>query len=270
MLSSDAYRLLDVGGTFIKCADGRQIPISSDGSAEVIADAIRKAIGPTDGLKGIGVAIPGPFDYKEGIFMMDHKFASVKGQSFHSLAGLPSSFPIKFHHDVNVLLRGAIRMLGLYKQNSALVTIGTGLGFTYAIHGAVQYNALGSPAIHLWNKPYNGGILEDVVSARGIRIAYARKSGDGTQSAYGVAQKAYAGNADAIAVFENVGTLIGQAVKEATKYIPLQTLFIGGQIGKSLSLMLPKMQAVLDGVKIEPAPADAVFEGLSSLFELNE
>ena len=71
MLNSKAYRLLDVGGTFVKCADGRQVPIPSDGSREEIAAALAKAVGPLDGVKGIGVAIPGPFDYREGVFRME-------------------------------------------------------------------------------------------------------------------------------------------------------------------------------------------------------
>ena len=35
--------LLDVGGTFIKCSDGRSIPVDSNGSREDIVSAFRKA-----------------------------------------------------------------------------------------------------------------------------------------------------------------------------------------------------------------------------------
>ena len=78
--------LLDVGGTYIKCTDGRQIPVHSDGDRMTIASVLRKAIGPMKGVDGIGVAIPGPFDYKEGRFLMKHKFASVYGSLFRNLA----------------------------------------------------------------------------------------------------------------------------------------------------------------------------------------
>ena len=138
--------LLDIGGTFIKCADGRQIPISSDGSREVIAAALRQAIGDVRGLKGVGVAVPGPFDFEKGIFRMEHKFAAVKGVSFRELVSIPESVPLKFGHDVNTLLDGAVRMRALRHINTALVTLGTGLGFSYALHGKVQCNEAGSPA----------------------------------------------------------------------------------------------------------------------------
>ena len=64
--------LLDVGGTFIKCSDGRTIPIDSDGTNDEIASALRSAVfGEGEPPKaGIRVAIPGPFDYKNGVFLI--------------------------------------------------------------------------------------------------------------------------------------------------------------------------------------------------------
>ncbi|MBQ9194733.1 MAG: ROK family protein, partial [Bacteroidales bacterium] len=123
--------LLDIGGTFIKCSDSRQFPISSEGSREGIVTAIRRAIGPMDVLEGIGVAIPGPFDFRSGIFLMEHKFSAVYGESFRELVRIPDSISIRFMHDVNAALQGNIRLLDLYGQNVALVTLGTGLGFSY-------------------------------------------------------------------------------------------------------------------------------------------
>ena len=85
--------LLDIGGTFIKCSDGRVIPIPSAGAREAIAAALRKAVVGADRL---GIAIPGPFDYRLGIFRADHKFAAVKGLSFRELAGLPEGTDVRF------------------------------------------------------------------------------------------------------------------------------------------------------------------------------
>ena len=62
--------LLDVGGTYVKCDDGRQVPIASGGDKLQIAGALRQAVGDTAGIGRIGVAIPGPVDYRKGIFQM--------------------------------------------------------------------------------------------------------------------------------------------------------------------------------------------------------
>ena len=121
--------LLDIGGTFIKSSDGRQIPIPSAGPREGIASALRLAL--KDHGERIGIAIPGPFDYRQGIFRADHKFAAVKGESFRGLAGLPETADVRFIHDVCAVLEGAIR--GVRSDSStALVTLGTGLGFAIA------------------------------------------------------------------------------------------------------------------------------------------
>ena len=268
MSCSSAYRLLDVGGTFIKCADGRQVPIHSDGSREEIAAALKEAIGPTEGLKGVGVAIPGPFIYAEGVFLMRHKFPAVYGVSFREITQLPERIELKFHHDVNALLRGAIRLLGLKKENTALVTLGTGLGFAHAINGQVQYNDLGSPARSLWNIPLEaGGILEDRISARGIRAAYVHKTGDSSASVLTIAQRAYAGEEAAQEVFSDLGDQLGESLERILPELHTDTLLMGGQIAKSLSLMLRPLQNRLEGIRILPVPEGAVFEGLSSLFE---
>ena len=268
MSCSSAYRLLDVGGTFSKCAGGRQVPIRSDGSREEIAAALQEAIGPAEGLRGVGVAIPGPFDFAQGIFRMQHKFAAVCGVSFRELTLLPDTIGLKFHHDVNAQLLGSIRMLGLEKGDTALVTLGTGLGFAHALGGQVRYNEAGSPARSLWNLPLEGGgILEDRLSARGIRAAYLQKTGDGTSSVYAIAQRAYAGEEAALEVFSDLGDRLGEALEGILEELGLDVLLVGGQIARSLSLMLRPLQNRLEGVRILPVPEGAVFEGLSALFE---
>ena len=268
MSSSKEYCLLDVGGTFIKCADGRQVPIHSGGSREEIVSALKTAIGPVGGLKGVGIAIPGPFDYANGIFLMKHKFSALFGASFRELTQLPENIGLRFHHDVNILLRGAIRILGLEKGNTAVVTLGTGLGFSYAINGQVQYNEMGSPARNLWNIPLDGGgILEDRISDRGLRTAYAGLTGDDTLSAYAIARLAYGGDEYALEAFSGLGERLGEALEDVVRELHIDTLLMGGQISKSISLMLSPLQNRLEGICIRPVPEGAVFEGLSSLFE---
>ena len=262
--------LLDVGGTYIKCSDGRDVPSASAGTWDDIASAIRKAIGPLKEVSGIGVAIPGPFDYNEGVFLMKHKFSAVYGESFRSLAKLPASIGLKFAHDVNAVLMGAVRMLDIGNENAALVTMGTGLGFSHAVAGKVQFSPSGSPAYSLWNKPAaGGGILEDRLSARGITAAYAEATGDKNRTPLQIARMAYSGNPEALAVYSRTGARLGAALRPVLEELDIRKLLIGGQIAGSLSLMLEPLQKELPGITIIQAPAGAVFEGLRSLFETN-
>ena len=254
--------LLDIGGSYIKCADGRKIPSSSRGSREEISTALREAIGDAE---RIGIAIPGPFDFRNGIFLMKHKYEAVYGESFRELAGIGPHTDIRFMHDVNAPLAGALRMLGL--RDAALVTIGTGLGFSYALDGEVKENPPGSPAMSLWNSPWEGGILEDFVSARAISTGFTGKTGMPCRSAFETAQKADSGDPCAQEVYSGIGSVLGRALRPILDSLGIKTLLMGGQISKSLHLFKAPLQAELPDTNILPAPENAVFEGLRTLFE---
>lgn len=260
-------RCLDVGGTFIKCDDGRQVPTCSGGSLDEIAAALKQAVGPAGSLKQLGIAIPGPFDYRRGVFLMKHKFAAAYGESFGQLAGIPPHVDVKYLHDVNAVLVGAVEVLGLHNCNSALVTLGTGLGYTYAERGAVQCNELGSPARGLWNRTWIDGILEDRVSSRGIRNAYEDITGDSSQSVYGIAQRAFSGEEAACRVFRETGEILAAFLKGEAEELGLSVILFGGQISKSLALMIEPIAGLLGGVQLLPAPEGAVFRGLDTLFK---
>lgn len=261
----NGYRFLDVGGTYVKIPGEPPVPVNSAGSREEIAAGLIRAIGPLKNLKGIGIAIPGPFDYREGVFRMEHKYAAVYGENFAELAGVPAGFPVKYMHDVTSVLEGALRMLEL-EGNVALATLGTGLGFCVALDGKVQYNPAGSPAHSIWKMPWNNGILEDVVSARGIRDAYAAKTGIASASALDVALAANAGDESAMEVYSELGTALGESIAELLEELEIKTLLMGGQISKSLKLMDRPLRNALEGVRIMQAPEGAVFEGLKTLF----
>lgn len=258
--------LLDVGGTYIKRPGLPPVPIASGGNREEIASAIRKALDAP--AKRIGVAIPGPFDYQNGVFLMKHKFAAVYGESFATLAGIPEGVEVKYRHDVNAVLEGALRMMEL-EGNTALVSIGTGLGFTCAVDGRVLYGPTGSPAVGIWNKPYGDGILEDYVSARGIRDIYVKMGGSTALSAAGIAQRAFEGENLAYQAFFRMGEALAEALEELTDLYDFRTVLFAGGVSKSLVLMEQALRDRLGDIKLVMAPENAVFRGLEAMYENN-
>ena len=254
--------LLDVGGTFIKCSDGREIPVDSAGGRDSIVTSLREAVGDAD---RVAVAMPGPFDYGRGIFLMKHKFAAVYGSDFRSLLGLPANMEIRYLHDVVAVLLGVMQE---YSGNVALVTIGTGLGFACAADGKVLVDELGSPARSLYNKPYGNGILEDAVSRRGITNAYERLAGKAGVSPLDVSLKARAGDPAAVKVYADMGTILGSELAPILSELGIEALLFGGQISKSFDLFGPQLSERLDVVEslrtIAPAPEGAVFRGLEA------
>ena len=252
----DKTLLLDVGGTFLKCSDGRSIPMDSDGSREKIAGALREAV---SGYTRLRAAVPGPFDYATGKFLMKHKFAAVYGEYFADIAGLPRE-SCKFTHDVNCMLLGEIRE---DSANTAMIALGTGLGFALYVDGKILKNALGSPQVSIFNLPFKDGVLEDYASKRGVYRLYGRD--DLTVKEIGA--RAAAGEDAAQEAFAQMGSIIAQNIAPILEEYAVQELLLGGQISRNWKFFAPAMQEILPLVKIQPVSDfdNATFNGLSAI-----
>lgn len=291
--------LLDVGGTFIKCSDGREIPVDSDGSREEIASAFREAVGNfcaeaseksvrnitarmgtgtiencTSAEYGIAVAIPGPFDYTDGVFLMKHKFASVYGENFRSVAEIPECVQLRFAHDVNVMLEGEMHSgNGRGWRRGALVSLGTGLGFALSIDGNVLKKPTGSPLVSIFSLPYRDGILEDYASKRAFMRIYSSLGGVGAKSVKDIAELAGKGDIKALVTFSKVGETVASAIAPVLEEYGVECLLFGGQISRSFSLMEQSVRERLSAVTslkyIGPVSdfGNATFNGLRCLFE---
>ena len=254
---------MDVGGTFIKSGlmsadgnliDGSQqtVPIDSDGTFEQISNSLKSAVSQGIALckyygyapAGIGMCMPGPFNYITGISAMVHKFAAIKDIPLReiiapALEGL--DIPVVFGHDVNTQLYGEMcggNAVGC--NNVCLVALGTGLGFAMAAEGKVLQTPTGSPLVSIWNKPYNGGLLEDYASKRGFCNTWEIVSGSYPSEDLTVAEMgrlAGEGNNIALEVFSKVGELIGKEIKDYLREYNIGCLLFGGQISRSFRFM---------------------------------
>lgn len=292
MTQNSCIILLDVGGTAVKSALGASgegalegtfasTPMPSGGNREEISAAFREAVngrakkaesmGMT--VAGISLAIPGPFDYNNGVFLMKHKFASVYGLSLRELLGdiVPQDTRMAFMHDVNCALLGELlNDPASTEGNVALVTLGTGLGFTHAVNGKVQIGKSGSPAQGLWDAPYKDGILEDYVSRRGIIRLY-KESGGELQEGMDVkeiADLARGGDAKAAGAFREAGRIFGTAAKGILAELDIRKVLFGGNISRSFDLIEPGIREVLGEAPALETLSDisgAVMRGAASL-----
>ncbi len=284
--------LLDVGGTFVKSSLGIAgkgavegtfacTPILSDGTAEEIADAFRAAVkGQMQKaeecgyrIKAVCAAIPGPFDYRKGVFMMKHKFSAVFGRTFREILGdaIPSDMSMSFIHDVNGILLGALTTnRSLRKGNVAVTTFGTGLGFAYAEEGKVQKSETGSPAKVIWNSSYGSGILEDYVSRRAILRFYAELGGvlAEDEDVKEISERARKGDGMALEAFRLTGRSYAAGVKGLVSELGIRHMLFAGQIAKSFDLMENEIRKGLGdkiGISVLEDIQGAVLVGLASL-----
>lgn len=171
----------DIGGSHITAAvvdmDSRCIitnsyrrsRVDSKSSAENIiyqwVATIQEAIYASGrDVRDIGIAMPGPFNYAEGISYIkgQDKYDALYGLNIKKLLriALFSPFTIRFENDAACFLKGEM-FAGVAKSvsNAIGITLGTGLGAAVAIDGNVT-------DAELWNSPFKEGIAEDYLSTR--------------------------------------------------------------------------------------------------------
>ena len=292
MRSNSRIILLDVGGTFVKASLGisgkgavegtfTHTPIASDGTAEEIRNAFRTAVGgmmriaADNGheIEAVCTAIPGPFNYNEGVFMMKHKFAAIYGCSFREILGdvIPSGMRLAFVHDVNGILLGVLSTdPSLKSGNVGISTFGTGLGFGYAMDGEIMKSETGSPAKGLWNLPYMDGILEDYVSRRAILRIYTELGGTIAEGedVKEIADKARNGDGKASETFRSIGRHYAAGAGSLIHELGIGHMFFAGQIARSFDLMEDEIRSGL-GESVEISVLDdiqgTVLTGAASL-----
>ena len=210
---------IDAGGTFFKYAvlgvekkdvfEIDSIAVDSNGNTEHILGCYKNIISTVSKkyhISGIGVSTPGPFDYKNGISMMQHKFSAIKGIVLKDYlqAFLPNKFPIWFCSDSNAFLIGEVNEERYKEKNIFGITVGTGLGFSIIYEGKLQTKESGAPKEVIYNLPCMNGILEDYVSGRGVSRLYQEFGGNDCFTAKQVALMAHTDMA-AKRAFEKAG-----------------------------------------------------------------
>jgi glucokinase len=268
---------LDVGGTFLKSAivkpDGsilegtfRKTCIDSQGSSEQILKTFISSIGPqlTNAKEigaetcGIGIGIPGPFNYGKGVSLMKHKFGAIYGlnlkEELIKRLKLPQDFIIRFENDAWTFLRGEA-WLGAAKGYKRIVgiTLGTGLGSAFMVGDQVVLEGAGVPPNgSIYDLPYDGGILEDKISRRGIIARYKELAGRKYRESLDVKDIAISGikykDKFSIQVFDEMGHRLGQVLKLILSEFRAECLVLGGQISKSFILFSNPLKEELQSI----------------------
>lgn len=194
-------------------------------------------------LIGIGVSTPGPFDYKNGISLMQHKLTGIYGVNLKKSLkdmGMLGDMPMGFLHDGPAFLLGEYLLgSGNGFKNIACITLGTGTGFAVMKNGKLCLKENGDTAFSIYGKPLNGLTVEDFLSHRGIINFYKKLSGfENDIDVYGIELAATQNNDKfAFETFKKTGEFIAKAVKDILVEEKIECLILGGQISKGFPLM---------------------------------
>lgn len=253
-----AYLLIDVGGTELKCGiadrQGRihmpltKFPANAKEDKEKILDhfaAVIKTLIKEAGdceIAGIGMAFPGPFDYKRGISLM-------KGlDKYDSIYGIPLEAAIKekveeiacskfvFLHDVEAFAVGESYFGACREANRIFcLCIGTGAGSAFIENKAAVKESPGVPENGwIYNTPFKDSVIDDYISSRGLKKLALELLGRETDGK-GLYELCVQGDSKAAEVFERFGNDLKDAAMPFIESFRPKAVVLGGQISGSFS-----------------------------------
>lgn len=253
---------VDVGGSHISCAafdlDKKKYlehtfaenDLDNHAEADVITDIWFRtinesiAVAGTEKVAGIGFAMPGPFDYENGIpyFKGENgKYENIYGinvpELLREFLNVPENFPVRFINDATAFALGEDRVgkAGKFKR-SLSVTLGTGFGSAFIKDSLPIVE--GDEVPHqgcVWHLPFDGGIADDYFSTRGFLKRYFDKTGDHLP---GVKELAVLAGSDNVAksLFDDFGLKMGIFLEPWIKKFGIEVFVIGGNISKAYPL----------------------------------
>ena len=250
---------VDIGGTHISCAavkiqEGQlmeetlsRATYNHEASAEVILQAWAKALNHTlskieeSQLAGIGFAIPGPFDYRNGVSKMEHKFKNLLHlhipKALNPLLVTQKELPMRFLNDATSFAVGEAWLgEGVGFKKVVVITLGTGFGSAFIEDGVPVVSGETVPKEGcLWHLPFKSGIADDYFSTRWFVSEYQKQTGITVAGVKDLMDKA---SSDAIAqgLFLQFGQNLADCLGEPLRIFGAKVLIIGGNIAHALPL----------------------------------
>ena len=206
-------------------------------------------------LEGIGIAMPGPFDYENGISLLKgvDKYECLYGANIKaaikSELQLGEHVPVLFENDAACFGLGeAMTGEGSSFKNIIAITLGTGFGASFVKDKKIVKTGTGVPPDgFLYNIPFKEGIAEDYISSRWLIKKYTELSGKEIKEVKDIAELAETENDEnAKEVFKIFGNNLARCLAHWLRTFKAGCLVIGGNISRASSLFMPELTKVLN------------------------
>ena len=239
----------------------------------VLETAIADAPAP---LSRAGLAFPGPFDYENGIPLMQgiNKYDALYGKNLRAF--LEQAFPavsFRFANDADLFGLGEYHFCGEPREERVMyICIGTGLGSCFIENGALIKNRADVPPCGwIFAEPFDDDIIDRMVSGSAlVRMMREVPELYNLSDVRAAADAAFSGNAAAFRLFGCFGGRLIRAVIPFLERFGAQRLVVGGQIVKSFSLFGNELESACfaRGIALSlcPTSADYAMKGALRLF----
>ena len=257
----------DIGGSHItavavnmdthKIIEGTRAESPVDNKAEadailrVWSEALLKVLQkvPVFRLRGIGFAMPGPFDYVKGICLIrgvpkyEKLYGVNVGSAISSRLGLPCDCRVRFMNDASSFAVGeawAGKAMN-YKKMMA-VTLGTGFGSAFVDDRIPVVEGDSVPEMGcVYHLPFGKGIADDYFSTRWFTTRYKEITNEVAAGVKEVAEAAKS-SAEVMAIFNEFGTNLGNFLSPWLDKFGAEIVVMGGNISNAYHLFGPAFE----------------------------
>lgn len=223
-------------------------------------------------IRGIGVSVPGPFDYGQGVSHIRglNKFDSLYGVNLklflwaHLQDTLESIEQIAFLNDADSFVLGETYSNNLHTGKVLGVTLGTGIGSGFVIDGEVVTIDDNIPHEgNIYNLPFKGKRVEDWISTQWFLDTYFKVFGTSVDNVKQIADQAET-SIKAKDIFEQYGRHLGEVMNSLSDSFKPEAIVIGGSISKSYHLFNNAFEAcfaIPPSIRITKGTANAAILG---------
>lgn len=235
------------------------VKVDTTGSREEVIGGWGDALSETMKLfgqevSGVGLAMPGPFDYYNGITRKHEadKFDSIFNVNLRlefaeKLRLSPSQ--IRFINDASAFsIAEALRGEASAYSRVTAITLGTGLGASFLIDGRPIIRDKRVPeGGFLYNQYYENILADDLFSTRGIVDAYRKKTGADIGNVRALYERAATESAARV-VLEEFGARLGDFIGPYLDDFGAEVLVLGGNISRAFTYFETTLQERLKGL----------------------
>ncbi|HWF48444.1 MAG TPA: ROK family protein [Bryobacteraceae bacterium] len=260
---------VDLGGTNLRAAaidsEGNlleriAVQVDQQGGRDAILDNIVTAVHGlrgrmgADGLRGVGIGVPGFIDIETGVVLRAANLADLDGFPVRDAIQQMLGTPIILENDANAAALGE-QWIGAGKnvKNLVLITLGTGIGGGVIIDGKILHGFVGMAGElgHMTVIPEgnpcgcgNYGCLEKHASATAIAaMGRLLHLGDNNLTSADVYQLALAGDRRAISVFQSMGRALGIGIANLINIFNFPLYLLSGGPIPAWDMFAPTMFA---------------------------
>ena len=247
---------IDLGGTNMRVGltDGATLvnsviePCPAKETEEVVLNQLKRQIAQlmSSDVTGIGIGVPSVVDSVRGIVYNVANIPSWKEVHLKEQLEQEFGIPVAVNNDANCFALGVWKYgEGKGTRDMVGLTMGTGIGSGIIINGQL-YNGVNTGAGEIGSLPFKDADYEFYCSSR----FFSHLHGD-TGANFG--KRAQAGDAEAIAVWNEFGQNVGELIKAVLFTYAPEAIIIGGGIASAFRLFEAPMRASLESF---PYPAN--------------